>query len=263
MKTLILLFAFMSVTQTGFSQNAMPAPKTVSPTLMQVFQLGFGSALPEARAQAFTHDVQALGDGDDTKKSKKQTAQLAVAAQALRQATLQDAVRTDKILEALGAPETIRRPFDAEVATLSAPQVVSEEAQPYVQSDPDTATVLSTLDEMDSLRSGAANETPTVRLWLKLTLGPSAIWTYDLGVLEASLDAAINAHQKPQLPSARLRALCDNIPIEMPATVRAALNQIVPMRSSSKDKADLPAPQEAFTAAHATFLKAFGIQPSQ
>lgn len=270
---LALLLALSGV-QTARASAPPPAPPAVSapdtsaaapPPQAQMFQLGLALQLPAAQSEVLLADVKTLQSTEPGADTARQTAQLARQAKALRRSERRCYQAASRLLGTLGAPPALRTWADGTVRLLSRPQIVSDEARPYVKSDPDTATILATIDEAEAVKVIGDRSAASLQTWLKLSQGGAGVWAQTLGRLAAGMQAAGASAHPFLLPREAVRRLRQTAPPGIPLPALRTLSVLVPRGkgnlSSLIRQTDVSVPAAQIAPAAQVLLEAYDAQP--
>lgn len=200
----------------------------VPPDQSRAFALAYTLRSCDLRAVAFTQSVKRLKLVEDDQAAGAEVVHLSAEAPKLRhtQAVAYDQVA--RLLTKMGAPGTLQAWAAQTSAALAAPLAYSDEAQSLAKTEPGTALVLAELDELQAVRTTANAKQPALAAWLKLTGGPLAVWTADVGGYTADLHMAAISPGQGALPLGTARRLLQHAPPGAPAATREDLAGLVP-----------------------------------
>jgi hypothetical protein len=144
------------------------------------------------------------------------------------------------MLHAMGAPPKLQSWTSAKAALFAAPLLLSQEAKDSQRSDPNTATVLATIDEAQSVKAEANTQMPSLLNWMKLTHGRIGVWTAALGTLTSDMDATVVQEKNMLLTPAEPMKLSNTAPYGTPASVLQALTALTPRQGNLAPLLHLP-----------------------
>jgi hypothetical protein len=154
--------------------TSLPAPR-----LEDSYQLGLAAYAPSA----------AIVSLDETIKNRhSDIGNLAVLAAKTRIAELTGYKSAVAVLNRMGAPEVVVKPYADAVVDLSAPLTITDHAKAQTPTDGVAQTILSTIDEAGAI---TPDETAVLAPWLKLSHGRDGLWAYRIGCLIAVIRADI------------------------------------------------------------------------
>ena len=219
-----LALFLLTLARSASAQASPPVP----PGEQRAFALGLALQAPAVRAEVFLEAVRGLPGAADEEDSNAAVGRLAQQASGLRLAEARAYGETSRLLRAMGAPPSVRGWADGTARLLSAPPVMSKDAHAYLKTDPDTATVLSAIDEAEAVKLIADRNAPALGAWLKLSSGGAGVWAATLGRLVAGMRIA-SATSKPfLLPRETVRHLRLTAPPGTPLEVLRVLSALAP-----------------------------------
>ena len=225
---------------TPSAARAQPAP-AVPAAQSRAFALGYTLRACDLRAIAFTSSVKGLKDVDDI-QTAPEVALLSREATALRHTQAVSYEQITSLLTKMGGPATLRAWASKAAANLAAPPAYGAEEQSLAKSEPDTAAVLATLDEITALKTDADARLPTLAAWLGTSGGPLSVWTAEVGTYAADLRAAATTPGQAVPPLRAARRLLQSAPPGAPPAARAVLTAMAPPGGNLGDLATV-APQ--------------------
>lgn len=214
------------------ARRAHGQPERVPTAQAQAFGLGFALQGAAARTRLFLDAVKGLRDIADDDEGAAAVARLAEQARTLRHSEAISYAETARRLQAMGAPPDLQAWARDVADQLEAPLKLSKEAQKEEKSDPNTATVLGTIDEAQALKVTADGTMPRLRAWVKLSYGPQAVWAGALGDLAAEMDAAARNGRPFRVASVDAAKLAQAAPTGTPPSVAQALTKLTPRRGN-------------------------------
>lgn len=230
----------------------------------QAFALGFSIQSAAARTRQFLDAVKSLRDVADDEEGAAEVARLAEQSGMLRRTEARSYAETGRQLHAMGAPPDLlawtRDVFDQ----LQAPLKLSQEVKKEQKSDPNTATVLATIDEAQALKVTADSAMPRLRAWVKLSYGAPGAWAGALGDLAAEMDAAVRAERPLSTAALDIEKLAQEAPSGTPQSVTQALKKLTPKRgnlAAAVRAAPAPVPFRDLNAPLRDLLDAFDARP--
>ncbi len=241
-----------------------PATSAVPAAQQQAFQLGYALQEPAAQTEQFLQAVKGLKTITDDVQGVSEVGRLAKQSESLR-ATEQRAYRQAAgMLRALGAPEALQTWAGRAADRLSHPLVLSKDAKSFLTSDPNTATVMGTIDEAQELKTDADAHLSGVASWMKITEGGDAVWATALGGLAAGMHAAVSADRSLPLSRTDPLTLRNAAPFGTPGPVLDALTSLSPSAGNLAGLIRLPEaliPPKDLRGPEATLLASYGARP--
>ncbi len=225
-----LLLLLLALPLTAHARDAK-APKDAPPAMprvqAQAFALGYALRTADTRARAFTQSVEQLRSVDDDAQAGAEVARLSRNSVALRLSEKTAYAQVAAQLKRMGAPESLQTWASGTVAGLTAPVVPTKDAKELEKKEPDTAQVLSTLAELQTINAGTKSRQQSLTTWLALTGGKVAVWSAETGAYTADLHRAATGN-RGALPSGAARALLVHAPADAPAATRQAVADLIP-----------------------------------
>lgn len=253
-----LLFCLpLTATARGKADSAVPLVQ------QQAFQLGYALQAPAAQTEEFLQAVKGLKTITDDVQGVSEVGKLAKQSETLR-ATEQRAYRqATQMLRAMGAPPALQTWAAGEEQKLAAPLVLSKEAKGFLQSDPNTATVLGTIDEAQTTATDAGSRMTGLVSWLKITDGSAAVWATALGGLTAGMHASVVADRGLFLSRTEPMKLQNAAPFGTPGPVLDALTSLSPSAGNLAGLIRLPAsliPPKELREPQSVLLNSYGAR---
>lgn len=244
---------------------AIPLPaSSAAASQAPLFTLGYALQTPAAQSALFLADVKALRFAQPGEEAAQSTALLARQAKDLRRAELLSYKDASRMLRSLSAPPPLQTWADGTVHLLTLPQIVSDEAKPYVKSDPPTAAILATIDEAEAVKIIADRSAPSLQAWLKLTQGGAGVWVSVVGRLAANMQASAATGQTFLLPREAVRHLRATAPPGTPLSVLRTLSALAPRGKGNLSSlirlSDVSVPADQIAPAAQSFLEAYNAQ---
>lgn len=169
----------------GAQQTAQQA--AVSPAMQQAFRLGYDIYLPIAQMQYLSHQVLLINNTTSDAEQKQSIADLDKLAARSRLVEQLSTQQTADLMRKMGVPDTIRAPYVRAAAEFAEPLPIASDAKGLAKSDPESARVLSTMEEADQF---IPSDSTALASWLKIARGNDTDWAFHVGALEASLAVA-------------------------------------------------------------------------
>jgi len=235
-----LLFVLSLTLPPAQARKAQEDAGRVPATQAQAFQIGFALQSADARARQFLQAVKGLRDIRDDEEGAAEVAKLAERSSALRRAEARSYDETARLLQAMNAPPDLLTWARDVADQLEAPLKLSKEAKKEQKSDPDTATVLGTIDEAQALKETADSAMPNLRAWVKLSFGSQAAWAGAVGALAAEMDAAARADKRFPVSQVDVTKLSKAAPAGTPPSVIQALARLAPKQGNLAAAAHVP-----------------------
>ena len=216
------LFAFAP-----FAAHAKDA-SAVPPEQSRIFALGYTLRACDLRAQDYVEAVQALKTVGDADAANAETIRRSRDTPTLRRTQAVAYAQAARLLSRMGAPPAFQTWAAQTAARLNAALIYDRDARDMAKTEPDAARVLAELNELQEVRVSSDAEQPSLAVWLRLTDGPAAIWTADVGSFAADLHrAAVTPGPSRLLGKAALHLLL-KAPPETPSEARGDLSELVP-----------------------------------
>ena len=159
----ILLLLPLSGTSAAEKRTAPSVP----PTQQQTFQLGYALQAPTAQAEQYLQAAKALKTVSDDSEVTLEIGKLAKLSAALRASERRAYRQAAQRLRVLQAPSELQAWAEHAETRLAAPLIVSQKEKEG--SDPDTATVLGTIDEAQDLKTNGDRHLNALLSCVKLT----------------------------------------------------------------------------------------------
>lgn len=239
----------------------MARAKTVSavPTEQtQVFALAYTLRACDLRTQDYIEAVQALKNVPDENAATEEKAHRSRETPKLRRTQAVAYAQAARLLGKMGAPAQFRAWAEQTAARLNAPLVYDREARDMAKTEPEAGMILAELSELQAIKTSSDDQQPTLAIWLRLTGGPVAIWTADVGSFAADLHrAAATPGPSRLIGKAALRLLL-KAPPQTPSEARGDLSELVPTGGGNLQ--DLPVtlpqivPREKISRAYADLM---------
>ena len=215
----LLLLLLLLTAQITHAQTP-PAPDT------QAFALGLCLQMPTAKSEAFLEDVRGLR-GTDESQLPDAVGKLAADARTLRQSEWTAYTEAFALLTRLNAPVPLTRWAQGTMHLLTAPVIPSADVDKGKDS-PDTALVLSVIDEAQAVKLNADANSQSLQAWLKLSRGGAGVWAHTLGRMTAGMTVAVRTGRPFLLPRAAVLRLHDTAPPGTPRVVAQTLANLAP-----------------------------------
>ena len=225
-----LLLGLAPLAARAQSAPAVPAAQS------RAFALGYTMRACDLRAIAFTRSVKGLKDIEDD-QTAAEVARLNREATALRHTQAVSYEQISSLLTKMGGPAPLRAWASKAAADLAAPPSYGAEAQSLAKTDPDSAAVMATLDEITALKTDADTRLPTLAAWLNAGGGPLSVWTAEVGTYAADLRASATTPGQGTPPLSAARRLLQTAPPGAPALTRAYLAAMAPRGGNLGDLA--------------------------
>lgn len=248
--------------------HADPPPSATVPMAQaQCFQVQFLLRLPDLEALHFIQQVDSLRDvdADDTAANTARISDLSRQSITLRRDEAQTFTQLAHLLAVMSAPPTLRTWAAGEAVSLGKPVVLSKDEQQEAKMQPDTAAILATLDECDTMKTATEAHLSGLGTWLALTQGASGLWAANVGDVAAYLHSALPQNGRSPVAPSVARHLRDTAPVRTPAQALDALNLLIPKGGNLS--ALVPAndnvpnvPPETLTQAQNALIAAFQAQ---
>lgn len=216
------LLAFLPVTVQAKNAPKVPALQS------QAFALGYTLRTSELQDITFTEYVKRLKAEEDDMAAGTEVAHLSREAPKLRHAQSVAYGQVARLLVKMGGPPSLVDWANGSAAALAAPLVYSKEAQSLSKTEPDTALVLATLDEVTATKAEANAKQPSLSVWLKLNGGALAVWTAEVGSYTADIHFATTEGSPVPLSIGTARRLLQKSPTDSPAATREELAALIP-----------------------------------
>lgn len=213
---------------------------TVTADQAQEFQLGFALQAPAAQTEAFLQSVKSLKEIENETDSARAVAKLASQAKALRTSEAHAYSQVMQMLHEMGAPPRLQAWAANAAAEFTAPLILSKESKDALPSDPNTAAVLGTIDEAQSVKTEADTQMPSLLNWLKLARGRTGVWTAAIGNLASGLDATVVLGTSLLMSPSKPMTLSDAAPFGTSSAVLRALSALEPQRGNLATLIHLP-----------------------
>lgn len=230
---------------------------------VQAFALGFALQSAAARTRMFLDDVKGLRDIRDEDEGAAEVAKLAAQSQTLRRREANCYAEAVQQLQALGAPPDLQTWARGAADQLAAPLKLSKEAQKEQKSDPNTATVLGTIDEAQAIKAATDGKMPRLRVWVKLFYGTSGTWAGAVGSLAAEMNAAVANDRRLPMTAGDAAKLAQEAPAGTPPSVIQALDGLTPKSGNlavAVHAAPVPLTPQELKSPLQTLLEAFNTR---
>lgn len=208
----------------AFAQGLLSPPRSQT----QTFVLAYTLRMSDLRAQRFVLAVKALKDVDDDGTAGAEVKHLSRQSANLRRRQAAAYMQIAWILDQKDAPPSLRHWSADTAASLAAPLVYGGDALALVKTEPDTATTLAELTEVQAVKTQADAHQPALNTWLKLTGGFLSIWTAEVGAYAADLHFAGQPGTHETFPSRTAQRLLQSAPVGSPSEVRGDLSELMP-----------------------------------
>jgi hypothetical protein len=238
------------------------AATSVPAIQQQAFQLGYALEAPTAETEQFLQAAKDLKLITDDTEATLAVGKLAKQSVSLRASELRAYRQATQRLHAMNAPADLQTWTEHTAARLAAPLVVSQKEKE--ESDPNTATVLGTIDESQDIKINADLNMPTLRSWVKLTQGGDAVWATALGQMTAQMHTAFYDGQSLPLSRTSTMRLRDTAPFGTPGPVLDVLTDLTPHLGNLATLVTLPSPPitpKDMKGPQATLLDAYAAGP--
>lgn len=236
----LLLFASLALTVPAHARKSRPDAGRVPTTQAQAFGLGFALQSAAAHTRLYLESVKGLRAISDDEEGAAEVATLAEQSSGLRRLEARAYGETARRLRAMGAPPDLRAWARDVADQLDAPLKLSKEAKKEQKKDPNTATVLGTIDEAQALKVAADGAMPGLRTWVKLSYGGNAAWAAAVGTLAAEMDASLAGEKRLAMSGADIGKLAKAAPAGTPPSVTQALDELTPRRGNLAAAINVP-----------------------
>lgn len=194
----------------------------------RAFQVGYQLEIPGARAEIFIHNVERLQEVDQEPQIAGRIGDLDSDAARLRSVEASSYNRALTLAETAGAPSDLKSWLQSCVDLLEKPVVISDDAKGYLTTEPQTARILSTLDEATALRAQTVDKDMSIVTWLKLSYGNSSLWARQVGMLTARIYISLELQDGLHHPTPTAAELVAKAPGDAPLSVLRALRALEP-----------------------------------